>query len=122
MSTRVWIHGGRVVDPSQGLDGPADVILEDGRIAAIGPGLQAPEDAESIDASGLVVAPGLIGSGGCSGRIHYCLDNAEHQSSDRQSGRRRICEGSGGIGRWRARHADRSGNDWPAGQADDGNR
>jgi len=76
MSARVWIHGGRVVDPSQGLDGSADVILEDGRIAAIGPGLQAPEDAESIDASGLVVAPGLIDL-----HVHLREPGGEHKET-----------------------------------------
>jgi dihydroorotase len=30
------LHGGYVVDPSQGLDGPVDVLLVDGRVLAIG--------------------------------------------------------------------------------------
>jgi len=56
---RVWIRGGRVLDPASGWDGPADVVLEDGRIAAVAPGL-APEGAEVFDASGCWVAPGLV--------------------------------------------------------------
>ncbi len=59
MSSRLLIRNGRVVDPATGRDGPADVLVEDGRIAAVQPRLEAP-DAAVIDASGLVVAPGFI--------------------------------------------------------------
>ncbi|HEX6367503.1 MAG TPA: dihydroorotase [Longimicrobium sp.] len=54
------IRGGRVVDPSQKLDAVLDVVLVDGRVAALGENLDAPEGAETVDALGLVVAPGLI--------------------------------------------------------------
>ena len=54
------IRGGRVVDPSQKMDAVADVLIADGLVARIGEGLDAPEGAETVDASGLVVAPGLI--------------------------------------------------------------
>ncbi|MFZ4819708.1 MAG: amidohydrolase family protein, partial [Limisphaerales bacterium] len=54
------ISGGRVVDPANGLDGAADVLVTDGRISRIGPSLQAPAGAERIDATGQVVCPGLI--------------------------------------------------------------
>lgn len=60
MSVDVWIRGGDVVDPSQGLRGVRDVLVTDGRIAAItdDPG---PVEAEHvIDARGLLVMPGLI--------------------------------------------------------------
>ncbi|HUJ41508.1 MAG TPA: dihydroorotase [Candidatus Acidoferrales bacterium] len=53
------VHNGRVVDPARNFDGPADVLLEDGKIARVGPKLDAP-GAERFDASGLVVAPGFI--------------------------------------------------------------
>jgi dihydroorotase len=53
------IRGGRVIDPANNLDAPLDVLIEDGRIAAIG------KDAgkgasETIDASGLIVCPGFV--------------------------------------------------------------
>ncbi|WP_420128386.1 dihydroorotase [Longimicrobium sp.] len=54
------IRGGRVVDPSQKLDAVVDVLLAEGLVARIGENLDAPEGAETIDAAGLVVAPGLI--------------------------------------------------------------
>ena len=43
-----------------GRTGSADLLLRDGRIAAIGPDLVAPVDAEAIDASGCLVLPGLV--------------------------------------------------------------
>jgi dihydroorotase len=54
------IHGGRIVDPSQDLDGPHDLLIEDGAVARIGGKIQKPKGAETFDASGLVVTPGLI--------------------------------------------------------------
>jgi dihydroorotase len=54
------IHGGRVIDPSQDRDGRFDVLLEDGEVAKVDGKIARPKGAESIDASGLVVAPGLI--------------------------------------------------------------
>ena len=57
MST-VLLKGGRVIDPSQQLDRVTNVLLRDGKVAAIDvPG----EDAECvIDCAGKIVAPGLI--------------------------------------------------------------
>lgn len=57
----ILIRGGRVIDPSRGTDGPADVYVADGAIAAVGTGIAPDEqEVEVIDARGLVVAPGLI--------------------------------------------------------------
>lgn len=61
----ILIRGGRVVDPSAGLDANRDLLLKDGRVAAIdAPGkLNAAakqEHAEVHDAKGCVVAPGLV--------------------------------------------------------------
>jgi dihydroorotase len=33
------LRGARVVDPAEGLDGPADVLVRDGRIERVGPSL-----------------------------------------------------------------------------------
>lgn len=60
--TLLAITGGRVIDPASGLDGPATVVLVDRIIASVGQ-FVAPEDAEIIDATGLIVAPGLIDAG-----------------------------------------------------------
>ena len=54
------IKGGRVIDPSQGLDDTLDIVIENGKVKEIGPVLAAPAGAETIDASGMYVVPGLI--------------------------------------------------------------
>ncbi len=53
------IKGGRVIDPSIGLDGVRDVAIAGGRIVAIEAGI-AGDAVETIDARGKIVAPGLI--------------------------------------------------------------
>jgi len=53
------IQGGRVIDPANNIDMKADVLTEDGKIAAVGEKLSA-EGAEVISAGGKVVVPGLI--------------------------------------------------------------
>lgn len=60
MSGKTLLRGGRVVDPSQDLDGVRDVLLADEKVVSIGEGTTAPEDAEIVDCTGLVVTPGLI--------------------------------------------------------------
>jgi dihydroorotase len=56
------LAGGRVIDPAYAVDRQADVLLRDGRVAAVGPDAakESPVDAVKLDASGLVVCPGLI--------------------------------------------------------------
>lgn len=56
---RLLVRNGRVLDPANRFDRKADVLIEDGRIAAVGSGLEA-IDAELLEASGKVVLPGLI--------------------------------------------------------------
>jgi dihydroorotase len=54
--------GGRVIDPANRLDGVADVLIVDGKIAAVGAdaGARAPANAERMELKGKVVCPGLI--------------------------------------------------------------
>lgn len=59
MSAPVLIRGGRVIDPRHRRDECCDVMLRDGRVAAVGTGL-AQADAKVIDAGGKLVVPGLI--------------------------------------------------------------
>jgi len=54
------IKGGRLVDPSQGIDENMDLLIADGVVLEVGLGITAPEGTESVDASGLIVTPGLI--------------------------------------------------------------
>jgi dihydroorotase len=56
---KLVIRNGRVIDPASRLDAVRDVLIDDGRFAAIGENLDA-GSAEQFDASGLIVAPGFI--------------------------------------------------------------
>lgn len=51
----ILIKGGRVIDPASGRDEVGDVFIADGKISG-----KAGKAARTIDAKGLVVAPGLI--------------------------------------------------------------
>lgn len=53
------IKNGRLVDPQSQTDGIYDLLVNDGKIIAIGKDLKE-DQAEVIDASGCVVAPGLV--------------------------------------------------------------
>ena len=54
------IKGGRVIDPSRNSDGIADLYVKDGKIEAVGRNIPGQPGASVIDATGKVVAPGLI--------------------------------------------------------------
>ena len=56
----VLLRGGRVIDPGQGHDAVADVLLVGGAVEAVGSQIAPPDGAEVIDVSGRVVAPGLV--------------------------------------------------------------
>jgi dihydroorotase len=58
--TAILIRGGRVIDPSRGTDGVADVYLSEGRIEAVGLNIVGEDGCTVVDAAGKVVAPGLI--------------------------------------------------------------
>jgi dihydroorotase len=60
MTRPILLRHGRVIDPSRGVDQTADVLVTDGKIAAIGPNLGAPDGAEVRDVRGCIVAPGLV--------------------------------------------------------------
>ena len=56
------IRGGRIVDPSQGIDRVDDLLVRDGQVVACGQagGQPVGRADETIDAAGLVVTPGLV--------------------------------------------------------------
>src|SRR6202046_1145391 len=58
----ILILNGRLVDPASGLDAERDVLLRHGRVTAVEmPGaLKGVKAKETIDAGGMVVAPGLV--------------------------------------------------------------
>ena len=67
VSMQLWIENGCLTDPASGREEICDILVEDGKIAAIGRGLcesagrmKTAEKVERIDAAGLRVAPGLV--------------------------------------------------------------
>lgn len=59
MSERWVIRGARVVDPASGHDAVTDVAIADGQVVAVGTAA-ADAGGTAIDASGFVLAPGLV--------------------------------------------------------------
>jgi dihydroorotase len=60
MSGTILIRGGRIIDPSRGGDGIADLLLSGGRVEGVGHNIPAGDGVTVVDAAGKVVAPGLI--------------------------------------------------------------
>lgn len=56
---RLLLKGARLLDPSQGLDERADLLIEDGMIAARGLELE-DDEAEVLELEGLTVVPGFV--------------------------------------------------------------
>ena len=88
MSRPLYIHGGRVVDPSQGIDEVSAVLVMDGEIEAIGSDISAPDDAERMDATGLAVSPGLIDV-----HVHLREPGGEHKEDIASGSRAAIAGG-----------------------------
>jgi dihydroorotase len=59
-ASTLLLQNGRVIDPANGTNQEADVLIQHGRIARVAPNLPPPPDAQAINVSGLFVVPGLI--------------------------------------------------------------
>ena len=55
---RILIRGGRVIDPAQHIDQPLNLLLADGKVAALT--ADTPEADTVIDAAGKIVCPGFL--------------------------------------------------------------
>ena len=61
MSKRILLKGGTIVDPSQKLNGRADLIIEGDRILDLASSFAlGDEEAEVIDVTGKIIAPGMV--------------------------------------------------------------
>jgi dihydroorotase len=58
--TTLHIKGGRVVDPGNRVDAKQDVFIADGKVAALGKAPAGFRAERTVDASNLVVCPGLV--------------------------------------------------------------
>ena len=75
-SRPLLIRGGRVVDPSQGLDEILDLLLVNGAVFSLAENAGPAVDAREIDAVGLVVTPGLIDA-----HVHLREPGQEHKET-----------------------------------------
>lgn len=57
---KIHIKNGHLIDPANGIDAPTDLYLAAGKVAAVGAGPAGFVAARTIDAAGLIVAPGLV--------------------------------------------------------------
>ena len=75
------IQGGTVIDPGQGLHGPLDVAVKDGKIAAVVKDIPPDRASNVFNVKDRIVTPGFIdahvhcyeGVGRCANADHYCL-------------------------------------------------
>ncbi len=56
---KILIKGGRLIDPSNGIDDQLDLLIENGSVVAVGTDLDS-ADAQVLDATNRLVVPGLI--------------------------------------------------------------
>ena len=108
-SFELIIKGGRVIDPSIGLDAVRDVAIAAGKIVAVEPNITAAA-ADTIDARGKIVAPGLIDIHTHAGRSKegppMCLEDgvtgwvdAGSGGADNMDQVAAVCRGAPQIGR-----------------------
>lgn len=57
---KIHIHGGTLIDPASGIEQKQDVYVAAGKIVALGRAPDGFRPEKTIDATGLVVAPGLV--------------------------------------------------------------
>lgn len=75
---RLILAGGRVLDPASGFDGPADVVIEDGRVVELAAG-RVPAEGDRyrvLRVDGLLVIPGLVDP-----HVHLRVPGQEHKET-----------------------------------------
>ncbi len=55
---KILIHGGRVIDPANGVDAQLNILIDQGKIVWVG--TETPDADKTIDAAGKIVTPGFI--------------------------------------------------------------
>jgi dihydroorotase len=60
MSDATLITNARIIDPASGHDAIGNLLIKGAQIADFGAGIAAPDGAERIDATGLILCPGLV--------------------------------------------------------------
>ncbi len=57
---KILIKNGRVIDPSQDIDGHQEILIEESKIQGLYPEGKGPKSDKVVDASGCIVIPGLV--------------------------------------------------------------
>ncbi|MCL2838822.1 MAG: dihydroorotase [Oscillospiraceae bacterium] len=83
----ILIKNGRVIDPANGIDEVSDILIEGSTIKEVGKSLSAAA-AQIIDASGLVVMPGLVDM-----HVHLRDPGQEHKEDIVTGTRAAVCGG-----------------------------
>jgi dihydroorotase len=89
--SRILIRGGRVLDPSNDTDRQADVLVEDGLVAAIDPDFDV-RGAEVVDAEGCWVAPGFVDM-----HVHLREPGQEYKEDLASGGRAAVAGGFSAV-------------------------
>ena len=73
---QLLLKGGRIIDPSQSMNGVADLAIAGGKVAAIAPQIDPSEATRTVRIGGQIVTPGLIDLHvhGFAGLSHWGLD------------------------------------------------
>lgn len=79
----------RLIDPTQEQDLHGNLLVEDGKIAALGAHIDIPADAEVIDCAGACLAPGIVDIG-----VKVCEPGERHKESYRSAG---LAAAAGGV-------------------------
>src|SRR5215469_7983490 len=72
----ILIRNATIITVSHGTIDKGDILIKDGKIAAVGGNLKAPRDAQVIDASGQFVSPGIIDC-----HSHIAIDGGVNEGS-----------------------------------------
>ncbi len=60
MDEKIFLRGGRLIDPAAGIDTVTDIVITNGVIESIAPGIAPPEGTRVVDLKNCIVAPGFI--------------------------------------------------------------
>lgn len=85
--TSLLIKSGRLVDPSQSIDGIKDILIEDGKVADVGDSINR-DNTEVFDATGLIVAPGFVDL-----HVHLREPGQEYKETIESGGRAALAGG-----------------------------
>ncbi len=86
------IRGGRLVDPSDGVDEKCDILIEAGRVAHRSKNILPRGGDEVLDAGGLVVAPGFIDM-----HVHFREPGQEYKEDIESGTRAAVAGGFTGV-------------------------